>query len=350
MTRGRKALLAILAIVLAALFWLLLPTEWNPPSARARPALNRGEALERLHRLEALDDPAGLEPACRTLVLDHGARAERAYVLLHGFTNCPRQFGALAQILYDGGANVLVPRMPRHGLASASPHVLADLTADELTRTAGEAVDIARGLGKRVTVVGLSSSAVVAAWLAQQRADLDQVLLIAPSFAPKDVPEAIALPFSNALLRVPDVFVPWDPEKKWSSGPTSAYAGFSTHALARVYALGARVLEGGLPAPGTQVLVVTTPHDEGVNNEVAEALGKRWAARGVDVRSFEFPAAAWVHHDMIDPQQPYQRVSVVYPVLRTMLETGHATLADSAASVADSTRRAAMGQAGAAPP
>jgi hypothetical protein len=352
MTRGRKTALAILAVVLAALLWLLLPTEWNPPSARARPARNRDEAIQRLHRLEALDDSAALYPPCRTFVLDHGTRTERAYVLLHGFTNCPRQFGALAQLLYDGGANVLVPRMPRHGLANASTHVLADLTADELTRTAGEAVDIARGLGKRVTVVGLSSSAVVAAWLAQERADLDQVLLIAPSFAPKDVPEAVAIPLSNALLRIPDVFVAWDPKHERPDGPKSAYAGFSTHALARVYALGARVLEGGPPAPGTRVLVVTTPRDEGVNNEVVLELARRWAGRGVDVRSFEFPAAAWVRHDMIDPEQPYQRVAVVYPLLRKMLETGRApTLADSTATTSDSTRAAAgAAQAGAAPP
>lgn len=350
MTRGRKALLAVLAIVLAAVFWLLVPAEWNTPSARVRPALNRDEAIERLHRLEALDDSVGLYPPCRTLVLDHGTRTERAYVLLHGFTNCPRQFGDLARFLYDGGANVLVPRMPRHGLANASTHVLADLTADELTRTAGEAVDIARGLSKRVTVVGLSSSAVVAAWLAQERADLDQVLLIAPSFAPKDVPEAVAIPLSNALLRAPDVFVPWDPKHERPDGPKSAYAGFSTHALARVYALGARVLEGGLPAPGTRVLVVTTPHDEGVNNEVVLTLARRWAERGVDVRSFEFPAAAWVYHDMIDREQPYQRVSVVYPLLRTMLETGRVpTLADSVAYV-EPQAGAAAAQAGAAPP
>ncbi|HET9939728.1 MAG TPA: hypothetical protein VFR25_01365 [Candidatus Eisenbacteria bacterium] len=351
MTRGRKALLAIFAILLAALLWLLLPTGWNPLSARARPALNRDDAIERLHRLEALDDSEALYLPCRTLVLDHGARTERAYVLLHGFTNCPRQFGTLAQLLYDGGANVLVPRMPRHGFANASTHVLTDLTADELIGTAGEAVDIARGLGKRVTVVGLSSSAVVAAWLAQERADLDQILLIAPSFAPKDVPEAVAIPLSNALLRLPDIFVPWDPRHEWTGGPKSAYSGFTAHAIARVYALGARVLESGPPAPGTRVLVVTTPHDEGVNNEVTLELARRWAGRGVDVRSFEFPAGAWVHHDMIDPEQPYQRVRVVYPLLRKLLETGRIpTLADSVAYGGDSTRVADAAQAGAAPP
>jgi hypothetical protein len=88
-----------------------------------------------------------------------------------------------------------------------------------------------------------------------------------------------------------------------------------------------------------------------VNNEVVLELARRWAGRGVDVRSFEFPAAAWVRHDMIDPEQPYQRVAVVYPLLRKMLETGRApTLADSTAYTSDSTRAPGAAQAGAAPP
>jgi carboxylesterase len=353
MTRGRKALVAILALILAALLWLLLPPRWTPPPVSARPALNRDDALERLRRLEARDDSVPLYPPCRTLVLDHGAKTPRAYVLLHGFTNCPRQFGALARLLYDDGANVLVPRMPRHGLANAPTSVLSDLTTVELVATSGEAVDIARGLGDRVSVIGLSSGAVVAAWLAQHRADLDQVLLIAPCFAPKDVSEGLAVPLSNALLRIPDVFVPWDPEHKQPYGPKSAYAGFSTHALARVYELGAHVLNTKPPTRGTRVLLVTTPHDEGVNNEIARELERRWLEQGADVRSFEFPAEAWVHHDMIDPEQPYQRLAVVYPLLRTFLATEQApTLADSAAYGGDSTRAAAKAadQAGATPP
>ena len=353
MTRRRKALLAILALALAALLWLFLPPPWTPPATSARPALSRDDALERLRRLEARDDSVRLYPSCRTLVLDHGVKTPRAYVLLHGFTNCPRQFGTLARLLYDDGANVLVPRMPRHGIAHAPKSVLSDLTSAELVETSGEAVDIARGLGDHVSVVGLSSSAVVAAWLAQHRADIEQVLLIAPSFAPKYVPERLAVPLSNALLRVPDLFIPWDPEHKWPYGPKSAYAGFSAYALARVYELGAHVLRTKPPARGTRVLIVTTPHDEGVNNGIARDLAAGWAKRGADVRSFEFPPAAWVHHDMIDPEQPYERVAVVYPLLRAFLVTGRApTLADSAAYGRGSTRAAAetRDQAGPAPP
>lgn len=346
MTHGRT-LVAILAILLAALFWLLLPSRWTPPPATGRPAQSRDEALARIRRLRALDDPATIFAPCSTIVLDHGVPTERVYVLLHGFTNCPRQFGDLAKLLYDDGANVIVPRMPRHGIEDAPDHVLADLTADELVATSSEAVDIAHGLGDHVGIVALSSSAVVAAWLAEQRADLDQIVLIAPSLAPRYAPLWLTIPIANALLRLPDDFMPWDPKHKRSTGPKSAYRGFSTRALARVYELGFRVLRDGTPPRSTRVILVTTPHDEGVNNDVVAELGKRWAEQGGNVRSFEFPYEAYVHHDMIDPQQPYQRVSVVYPVLRKLIETGSATLADSAAYARPG---AALRQAGTASP
>lgn len=347
MTRGRRTLLAILAIVLAALIWLLLPPRWTPPSAAAHPARSRGEALERMRRLQALDDSAALFAPCSTMVLDHGANTARVYVLLHGFTNCPRQFGDLAKLLYDDGANVLVPRMPRHGIADAPHDVLASLTADELVGLSSEAVDIAHGLGDHVSIVALSSSAVVAGWLAEQRNDLDQVMLIAPSLAPRSVPLWLAVPLANALVHLPHIFVPWDAKRRQPLGPRTAFPGFSTRALARVYELGFHVLHDGAPPRSTRVILVTTLHDEGVNNGVVAELGKRWAKQGCPVRSFEFPAEAWVHHDMIDPEQPYQRVSVVYPVLRKLLETGSATLADSAAYAEPN---AATAQAGTAPP
>jgi hypothetical protein len=41
---------------------------------------------------------------------------------------------------------------------------------------------MARGLGEQVTVVGLSGSAVIVAWLAQFRADVDKAIVIAPVF------------------------------------------------------------------------------------------------------------------------------------------------------------------------
>ena len=101
-------------------------------------------------------------------------------MLVHGITNCPRQFIQLASLFFERGYNVLIPRIPWNGFADRSGVAMERLTARELRAFGDEIVDIARGLGERVTVLGLSGGGVVAAWIAQCRADVDKVVVIAP--------------------------------------------------------------------------------------------------------------------------------------------------------------------------
>src|SRR5262249_3134879 len=72
----------------------------------------------------------------RRRVLTTGQRFPRAIVLLHGFTNCPKQFDSLAPLLYEAGANVLLPRMAWHGAQDRMTPALARLTASELVHAA----------------------------------------------------------------------------------------------------------------------------------------------------------------------------------------------------------------------
>src|SRR5258708_37317477 len=58
------------------------------------------EALEVVKGLQALDGP-NVNPVCHTRLYTHGHRTERALVLLHGFTNCPRQFDDLGRQLFE---------------------------------------------------------------------------------------------------------------------------------------------------------------------------------------------------------------------------------------------------------
>jgi carboxylesterase len=58
---------------------------------------------------------------CRTQLLTHGKRTARAVLLLHGYTDCPRQMTGLARRFFEKGYNVYVPptlsrrRLTRHG-------------------------------------------------------------------------------------------------------------------------------------------------------------------------------------------------------------------------------------------
>ena len=96
---------------------------------------------------------------------------------------------------------------------------------------------------------------------------------------------------------------------------------FASHAIAQVYRLGGEVLrDAGRAKPRARRLVlVTTAADDAVNNELCARLGALWRAHGARVESYQFPAGMDIRHDMIDPEQPYQRTGIVYPALERLI-------------------------------
>jgi hypothetical protein len=149
-------------------------------------------------------------------------------------------------------------------------------------------------------------------------------MLIAPSFAPKGVSLGASRRLTNALLLAPNFFVWWDQKLKAAvPGPRQAYPRFPTRGLAQAYRLGHITLDEAArskPVAGSMV-IVTTAADEGVDNRATRVLAWRWHDHGADVLAFQFPESLQVHHDMIDPEQPYERVGLSYPlILRLMTE------------------------------
>lgn len=318
----RSLLLAAAAAVLA-LAWLLRPLE--PVGAPAyRPSADVGEATARLFTLLGRDTLA-LHEGCGTTALLAGARSPRAFVLLHGVTNCPLQFAGLAESLRAGGDNVLVPRVEHHGLADRMTEDLARLRAEELAALVAECAGIAAGLGDTVVVAGLSTSGVAAAWAAMNLPGVRRAVVIAPAFAPPWRPAWLGAAAGRLGARLPNRFVWWDDARKADlPGPEQCYPRFATRALAEAYRLGDDVMRAlGRRAPAAaEVVVVTTEGDPAVDNGRAGAFAARCAARGADVREHVFPAASRVVHDMIDPRQVGQRTGVVYPPLLALLRGG----------------------------
>ena len=89
--------------------------------------------------------------------------------------------------------------------------------------------------------------------------------------------------------------------------------------------LGVDVLEAsGKSAPSCgSTLIVTSGSDVAANNAVTARVAANWREhRPGAVATYEFSKAEDVLHDFIDPNQPGQRVDLVYPRLIEMLETG----------------------------
>ena len=242
-------------------------------------------------------------------------------MIFHGFTNCPKQFDPMARDFVRLGYNVYVPLLPRHGMADRMTDELSRLTAEEMVRAGQDALDIATGLGDSVTVMGLSSGAVLSAWLAEHRPEVASAVLLAPAFAPGNVPSPVAKRLTGALLRAPNFFLWWDSKQRDRvGGPSQAYPRFPSRALAEVYRLGFRVLdEATRTRPNAAIVIVTTRIDEGVNNDMVSELVVGWKRHGAAVTTYEFPESLRVHHDMIDRAQPYQRVAISYPAIESLV-------------------------------
>jgi carboxylesterase len=323
----RRHAIAILAAagLILGLGWLLLVPPRLDVSSHSDPARDHAQAVRRIAALEAVDGP-GVNPACHTLFMDHGHRTGRAVVLFHGLTNCPQQFVALGWALHAGGANVLIARLPHHGLSDRMTSDLARLDADELMRFGDRLADIGCGLGDSVTVAGLSLGAVVAAWLAQERGDVERALLIAPVLGVPQVWQPLTPGLTRFLLWFPNQFPWWDDQRRETLlGPTYVYPRFSTRALGETLRLGLAVVERAAHrAPRAHsVVFVTVGGDHAISNAAVRELERRWS-RGSEARisSYQFPSALHLNHDLIDPLQPDQRVGETYPVLIDLLEGG----------------------------
>jgi carboxylesterase len=283
-----------------------------------RPASTYEEATARIAALqtEEAGGPA-LNPICCTQLLTHQRKVARAIVLLHGYTDCPQQFLSLGQQLHARGYNVLIPRLPHHGLADRMTTASAQLTAAELAHLTDEAVDAAHGLGEHVAVAGISAGGVMAAWAAQHRVDLDQAVVMSPALGLRVVPAFLTTPVMRLMAARPNRFLWWDPRTK-EKAPGPGYPRFSTHGLSEILRLGAAVRHAAArrsPAAGA-IVVITNASDLAVNNHLTAALVRSWRRHGVrDLRTYEFPLALRVFHDFISPEQVYQRVETVYPIL-----------------------------------
>ncbi|MEP7104473.1 MAG: alpha/beta fold hydrolase [Chloroflexota bacterium] len=283
------------------------------------------EGLELWRRVAEQDEGLELNPACASQALLHGRRTPRATVLLHGITNCPHQWVRMAAELHAGGRNVLVPRLPRHGLRDRLTRDPARQTAAELAATATATVHAAARLGERVTVVGLSLGGVLAAWLAERSAEVDAAVLVAPLLGIRHVPR-VALPWIGSLAtRGPNLFVWWDRAAKSELRPEHGYPRVATRAFGALLRLAGEVEAGARRPPQARVLVVVTnAADPAVDNRATQRLAARWRAQGARVAEYVFPESAGLPHDLVDPANPEQAVERVYPVVLDLVSAAEA--------------------------
>ncbi|MFV9504906.1 MAG: alpha/beta hydrolase [Oscillochloridaceae bacterium umkhey_bin13] len=276
------------------------------------------EAIARLESITTAESVPAIHPGCQSFVRAHEGPTARCFLLIHGYTNCPKQFHTFANLLYERGHTVLVPRMPRHGLADRMTKSLAGLTATELITWLERCLDLAEALGERVDVLGISAGANLAAHAAQHKREVYQSTVIAPVLGTPSIPGWLTPGMTRLGLMLPNVFRWWDPAvRDGDRGVNHAYPRFATHSLAHITRLGRAVMtEARNWSPrASEIIVVLNEADTSVANQPIEQLAARWSATGGNVNLHRIAKHEQMIHDIIDPDQKQQQIQAVYPRL-----------------------------------
>lgn len=281
------------------------------------------DAFARMHERE-VNDPR-IDPLCYSVLLAQPEPGERAIVLMHGITSSPVQFRGLADQFFARGYTVLVPRMPRHGYRNRLTTDQGRLDRREMLCWTDEVVGIGRGLGGHLTVVGLSVAGTLAAWAYATRADVDHVIPIAPAFAPFGVPLAMVPWLTRIALKLPNLFVWWDPRVRARMLNPAGYPRFATHPMAHAFGLGVDIFRmAAQERPrGGAVTVITNPGDMAISTRAVSAVVQRWARfPDAAVKHIELESRMGHLHDVIGPYQPGADTDYVYPLLIQAVASG----------------------------
>ena len=274
------------------------------------------DAVARVARRQAADDSVVVAGG-RSLLLTHGKRTPRVFVLLHGFTDLPEQFAGVGQHLFAEGDNVYIPRLPRHGERRAPMRALGRISAEELAHFGDSCVTIARGLGDSIIVVGLSAGGVVAASVAQSRAEVRRAVLIAPAFAagvlPNDEGRGLVV-LASKLPEITRTNAPTD------STRSDYVQGITTHGLAQVLRLGQLVREasGDRPPGGREMYFLLNEADHTVSEPAALDVAQHWVAHGARVAVYRFPATLRLPHNVMEVDSRGGNVALVFPVVESL--------------------------------
>jgi esterase/lipase len=279
------------------------------------PAPTYDEAVARVARRQAADDSV-VAPGGRSVLLTHGQRTPRAYVLLHGFTNSPSQFVDLGEQLFATGDNVYIPRLPRHAEREAPVRKLSRVNADEFTMFADSIVDVARGLGDSVVVAGMSAGGSITAWIAQWHADVHRAVLIAPAIGAGFLSEDTGRELIDLASALPNVTRTTRPD---TTRPDMVQ-GTTSRGLSEVLRLGQRVRDQALDrAPRvTSIALLLNARDRTVSEEAAVDLAQRWFDRGATVLVYKFPARLRLPHNVMEQTGRGGNTEIVYPVVMAL--------------------------------
>ena len=296
--------LGAVVVVLALLVGLLYV--WPLGSDRLRnaePDVMSFELAAKTGNVAVEEDTANAEvrSECRSMLRVHPRKTARAVLMLHGYTSCPKDYAQLADVFYERGYNVYVPREPHHGLQDVTE--ASQVSSDGLADYADEALNVAAGLGEETGVIGLSGGGVLATWLAEYRSDAVSRLLVlspfyqpGPSQAPPFVVRPLIVLYGNRVL----------PDR------TVGDLNFTLSGLAQYLRVRRNYRDDPVNERLQHVAVAVSHADAYIDLDVATGIPTEIAeANDLKVATHEFPEKEALPHNIVRPDYLGERAEEV---------------------------------------
>lgn len=271
--------------------------------ATFQPARSYEDAIQKFTAIEYQESLLPLSTKGHSRLLTHGNKTEQVFVLLHGLTSSPEQFAMMSKRIFELGANVVILRAKYAGFSNLLNKEQGTQTAQDLINQTTTSLDIASGLGKQITVVSISASALPATWIAQHYNKIDHLILISPFLGPKGWPIFLVDLVAPWLAHLPNWYLWKDKKLKRSLKSLSyVYPRFGTQSLGSALQLSKNIRCFTTPLHLKRLDIFFTAADQLVNNKLIEQQGKKWSNENPNkVFIFEFPSSMHISHDCIDP-------------------------------------------------
>ncbi len=304
-------------ILASAILAGLIPVSADEYISYPNPVVDYDEAAARFEVILAEELPI-VNDLSGSLLMTHGKPTEQVYIFIHGITNSPLQWKELGEMLHEQGNNILILRMPYHGLKSHKVGELGVLSTADLRDYADDAVDIASGLGKEITVIGISGGATVASWMGQNRPEVKKIVAISPFFGMASLPAFLDSFVTNLGHRMPNIVLDtfWEQRRAW------VYRGETTHAPAEFMLLGRSVFEQAKisEAEADASLFLTTAVDTTADNDYVDKLIEIWGKGKIDITFFQFDESYNIPHNSVDPTTDPEIRNLIYDKISEWVE------------------------------
>ncbi len=252
---------------------------------------------------------------CGSRFFLHPKPTRNVCLFFHGFTATPEQFIPLGEACFDAGCNVLIPLQPGHGIAGdwdrKNPPPLPENR--QIYQDFGlHWLEVAKQLGERAILGGLSTGSTLAAWLALDRPqEIYRTLAFAPYLSSSN-------PLADWVVRIFNIYYKW---YKQLGRVHFGYNGFKMSALRIFLEMADEVRDRAKKTAGAPMFVISSASDRAVGNSAQKALFKAAVKRQPKSWYYCFDKRLNIPHTMMTRAEGNHHLGLLIAIAKAYLDS-----------------------------